>query len=145
MVNGIILPTFELVTDCLPYDKVFQFLRGGVKDVVRDSIVASSFYRNHASPLDDRSALMSSVLHLFEDHCMEMWGDAHVEPNTSFMDEYLAKIAIIEYVVQEIEDVTLTLIEHLIGTPRFEVDEYATRWQGRDLLVYLKRLERIRG
>lgn len=152
MANALILPTFELVTECLPYDRVFgKFLRGGVKDVVRESIVGQTFYRRHHSalePIGTRTGLMAGILHSFDDHCIQEWGDAHMEPGTTFMDEYLAQIAVIEFVVQEIEEATENLLYHILRAQHmrsFDVDEYETQWRGRDLMVYLKSLNRIRS
>jgi hypothetical protein len=152
MANALILPTFELVTECLPYDKVFaKFLRGGVKDVVRESIVGQTFYRRHQpliDPSNNRSGLMASILHTFDEYCIQEWGDAHMEPGTSFMDEYLAQFAIIEFVVQEVEEGVENMLYHILRAQHmrtFDVDEFETQWRGRDLMVYLKSLNRIRS
>jgi len=152
MANALILPTFDLVTECLPYDKVFaKFLRNGVKDVVRESIVGQSFYRRHqplVEPTGQRSGLLAGILHTFDDYCIQEWGDAHMEPGTTFMDSYLGQIAIIEFVVQEVEESTENMLYHILRAQRmrnFDVDEYETHWHGRDLMVYLKSLNRIRG
>lgn len=137
--KGLILPTFELVTECMPYDKVFsQFLEGGVKDVVLESIVARSFYKYYAEVDQYRSGLLSSMLHSFEDHCTQEWGDAHMEPGTTFMDRYLAKVAIIEFVVQEIEENTRLMLNELLGGRREEIEPKLSRWHGRDLIVFLR-------
>lgn len=151
MANALILPTFELVTECLPYDRVFsRFLRGGVKDVVRESVVGKSFYRRHLpyDPVTNHSGLLDSILRSFDEHCVEAWGDAHMEPGTSFMDQYLGQIAVIEFVVQQVEEATEDMLYHLLRQLRmreFEADDHETHWQGRDLVVYLKHLNRIRS
>lgn len=150
MANALILPTFELVTECLPYDRVFaKFLRGGVKDVVRESVVSKSFYQRHLlDPASNRSGLLAGILHTFDDHCMQEWGDAHMEPGTSFMDRYLAQIAIIEFVVRQVEETTEDMLYHVLRQMHmrsFEADEHETHWQGRDLVVYLRHLNRIRS
>lgn len=151
MANALILPTFELVTECLPYDRVFaKFLRGGVKDVVRESVVGQSFYRRHLppDPVTNRSGLLAGILHSFDDYCVQEWGDAHMEPGTSFMDQYLGQIAIIEFVVQQVEEATEDMLYHVLRQMhmrQFEADEHETHWQGRDLVVYLRHLNRIRS
>jgi hypothetical protein len=146
MANGIILPTFDLVTDCLPYDKVFRFLRGGVKDVIRESIVASSFYNRHAiQPEMTRSSLLTNILHEFDGQFDRELSDRRIEPNTNVMDEYQAQIAIIEFVVSEIEDVTQVMVHDFMRTHLFDVDERETRWRGRDLLVFLRSFGRLGG
>jgi hypothetical protein len=64
------------------------------------------------------------------------------------MDEYLSQIAIIEFVVSEVEETTEDMLYHVLRRLHmrtFEPDDFETHWQGRDLVLYLRHLNRIRS
>lgn len=143
----VILPTRQLVTECLSYEPIFHFISGGVKEVIRESIVSRSFYQRHRvnGTIPGSTGLIGSILTEFDNHV------SRVDETTSFftdrpyktpMELYLEEMGKIELIVVNIEDMVNELLDNILRTRLFDILDDGTQWRGRDLMVNLRSFTR---
>jgi hypothetical protein len=132
----IILPTFDLVTECLPYDSLFHFLKDGVKDVIKESVVSRSFYaKQHVSShIPGGSGLIGAILSEYDDYVARhedlltaLTGEYREDP----LADYVETMAKLEFMVMSIEQMVSDMMQLLIHSRLYEVSHAS--WRGRDL------------
>ncbi|BDD79526.1 hypothetical protein [Burkholderia phage FLC9] len=148
----VILPTFDLVTESLAYDDLYKlFLRGGVRSVVKNAVLSTSFQER--SPYVDyqrslqhhHSALVDFVLKKFDDytnrsHIQINENTGEYRPKPVDLSEYMSRIGELELITQTIEEAVLVMMEDLFRTRLYHIDDQQTRWQDRDLIIGVETL-----
>jgi hypothetical protein len=149
----VILPTFDLVTECMAYDELFKmFIMGGVKALIRDAVLLTSF--KERSPQTDyqrtlqhhHSALVDYVLKRFDDSLNrrraleydEIGGDALRQRLD--LGDYMSRCGELEMITQSIDDAVVLMMEDLFRTRLYHINERESRWSGRDLIIGVETL-----
>lgn len=144
----IILPTYEIITEAIAADHLFNFLEGGVKYIVRESVIGSSFQgknRNLPPPAPSfwpvsewnnppqhkrfQSDLTREVIHHYDDYVND--GESVRPP----IDEYLKQVDRIELIVSSIEQSVDEMMRSIMATKLFDVLDGDFQWLGKDLIV----------
>lgn len=135
----IILPTNDLVTECQSYETVFRFLAGGVKDVVFDAVLMTSWqdrFRNYRSHHEGRLGLVGYMLDQYENYLTRYYDGLSAEDRREAVtDNYLSESANIELLTMTIEDAVQEMMEDIFRTKLYNVLAEGHRWIARDLVV----------
>lgn len=147
----VILPTFEILTENMTFDPLYRlFIPGGVKTVVRDSVVLTSFKERGAahdyyqSLQCHRNALVDYVLKRFDEYTQkkvqlmydEEGGDVRREALN--LSEYMSHAGELELITQEIDHLVRLMMEDLFRTRPYNILEEGSYWKGRDLFVQVE-------
>lgn len=134
--NGrVMLPTFDIVTECQMYDPVFHFLANGVRDVIEAAVLGYPFHITHGL-----SSLDTTILVAFEEYFSRYEQDFPQNPHTRrwLVDEYFDTQNKIQLVAVEIEAMVEDMLKHLFSARAVEIDPKTPRWRGRDLIVSVR-------
>lgn len=146
----VILPTFEILTENLTYDAMFgEFIPGGVRTVIRDSVFLTST-REHC-PMQDyyrtlqahHSPLIDYVLKRFDEYIQRRvqvcFDDEGPESNRVFdLGEYLSSADHLEIITTSIEETVLEMLHDVFRMRRYRIEERRSYWRGRDLVIAIE-------
>lgn len=145
----VILPTFDLLTEHLTYDTLFEmFIPGGIKSVVRDAVFMTSFkehnpYRDYARSLQSHHcALVDYVLKRFDEFMQVrtqlIYDEEHHLGTTrhSFeIGEYMTNLTELELVTNSIDDAVALMMQDLFRSKPYHISERDSYWAERDLII----------
>lgn len=142
----VILPTFDLVTESMAYDELFKlFIVGGVKSLIRDSVLLTSFKERtpgseyQRSLQQHRNALVDYVLQRFDNYTdnqqRKLYDEGGRDALNFDVEYYLNQVGELEMIAQSIDDAVLIMMEDLFRTRLYHIDERESRWSGRDLII----------
>ena len=139
MRQQVILPTFELVTECLAYDPLFCFLTNGVRDVIGELILAHSPHAQPSFPskFQDKSGALGMILSEYDDYFSR--SEADYPPDyEKLYQEYLDGMAKLELVTNTIDWMVQDLVQSLFQTRLVEFLPEGAYWHRRDFVVWVR-------
>lgn len=145
----IIIPTSDIVREFRTYDHLFSFLEGGVKEVVSEAAIESSFSRRQRGQRELLRAEPYMAFYGTSSHHMLYSSPLTQRMIRTYFDfakdgfsindplshEHSVNVGVIEVISNNVEEAIHELIRALTGTPRFEVEIAPRSWVGNDLVI----------
>ncbi len=129
--QAILLPTNDIVRTFNKLDPVFNFYEGGIKGVIKDTILVSEGYKLPECKAID-TGLTEKILHDYENST-----EAKLIQYTQYPDNSL----LIEIVTGLIEGMVNAMMHSVLSKMIYDVNHENWHWVGNDLKVVVNILD----
>lgn len=146
----VVLPTEDIIIAKSIFEPTFFFLEGGMKDVIREAVIATSWHGRKSVPthhffakssplVEDMLCAYHAYMEMLEERIRnyEVEGSRH---DASIAAKYLVDTMEIECVVREIEEEINELMQRLFRSKLYDIRDENTRWLNRDLVIDVQAL-----
>lgn len=144
----LILPTGPIVEEMGQMNPLYEFIDGGLKEVIFEAIVHSSMrqlarYDSTRYPLlNPRPYIVDYVLRAYGASIEDMGRSAFDRDDVDFRkittEEYISTVGQLEFLTSWLDDAVRQLIKQSVGLENYEVDDRFKLWIGDDVVIRMR-------